>query len=149
MEVRGIEMIIKFNDDFFVQWDEVFSLDEGLSLGIFNFWINDKCYPGEGINITLNSLFYVLISNIEMIHNLKKNLGDISIDKIEFASLDDEIFVWLDTGELFQFGFGLGVGLNNDIERIFYTHDFEESFQEIALPKGSLLQIFEAIKKIV
>lgn len=41
MEVRGIEMIIKFNDDFFVQWDEVFLLSERLSLGIFNFWIKE------------------------------------------------------------------------------------------------------------
>lgn len=149
MEVRGTKMILKFNDDFFVQWDEVFSLSEGLSLGIFNFWINDKCYPGEGINITLSSLFYILISNIETIDNLKKDLGNIPINKIDLMSLEDDIFAWLDTGDLFQFGFGMGVGFNNDIERIFYTNDFEESFQEVILPKGSLLKIFEAMKKII
>ena len=141
-------MIIKFNDDFFVQWDEVFSLSEGLSLGIFNFWINDKCYPGEGINITLSSLFYILISNIETIDNLKKDLGNIPINKIDLMSLEDDIFAWLDTGELFQFGFGLGLGFNNNMERIFYTKDFEESFQEINLPKGSFMRVLEGIKSL-
>lgn len=148
MEVRGTKMILKFNDDFFVQWDVIFALNDGLNLGIFNFWIQDTCYPGKGINITLNSIFYTLVSNIEVINNLKKDFGEKPINEIDFSSLDGDNFVWIDTGELFQFGFGLGLGFNNNMERIFYIKDFEESFQEINLPKGSFMRILEGIKSL-
>ncbi|MFW1775346.1 Imm42 family immunity protein [Acinetobacter seifertii] len=57
-------MIVKYSDDFFIQWDVVYPLKNNLDLGIFNFWINDTCYPAKGINIILNSLFYVLISRL-------------------------------------------------------------------------------------
>ncbi|MDC4816028.1 Imm42 family immunity protein [Acinetobacter baumannii] len=49
-------MIVKYSDDFFIQWDVVYPLKKDLNLGVFNFWINDKCYPAKGINITLNSI---------------------------------------------------------------------------------------------
>lgn len=149
MEVRGIEMIIKFNDDFFVQWDEVFLLSERLSLGIFNFWINDKCYPAKGINITLNSLFNDLVSNISEIKNLKNDLGNTPIEEIDFLSCDDNRLVWCDTGELYQYGFKLVIGFNKEVERVLYSLDYEKSYDEIVLPKGTLLKTLEVLEKTV
>ena len=142
-------MIIKFNDDFFVQWDEVFSLSEGLSLGVFNFWVNDKCYPAKGINITLNVLFNDLICNISEIKNLKKDLGNTPIEEIDFLSCEDNRLVWCDTGELYKYGLKLVIGFNKDVERVLYSFDYEKSYNEIVLPKGTFLKTLEALKNAV
>lgn len=145
MDFKGIEMIVKYSDDFFIQWDIVYSLASNLHLGIFNFWINDICYPARGINITLNSLFHILTSNIESINDLKNDLGDIEIDKIDFSFLDDEKLLWLDTGELFQYGFGIVLGFNKGKERLFYTIDYEKTYSEIVLPRGTLKATLESL----
>lgn len=145
MDFKGIEMIVKYSDDFFIQWDIVYSLASNLHLGIFNFWINDICYPARGINITLNSLFHILTSNIESINHLKNDLGDIEIDKIDFSFLDDEKLLWLDTGELFQYGFGIVLGFNKGKERLFYTIDYEKTYSEIVLPRGTLKATLESL----
>lgn len=134
-------MIIKFDENFFIQWDIVYNLEaQNLKLGIFNFWIDNKCYPGQGVNITLNSLFYELGTNINSIQNLKDEIGNIDIKSIDFNDFESTKLVWFDTGELFQYGFGLVFGINGNSERIFYTTDFEESYSEIILPKGTLLK---------
>ncbi|MHA3049967.1 Imm42 family immunity protein [Acinetobacter sp. ANC 4639] len=138
-------MIVKYSDDFFIQWDIVYSLASNLHLGIFNFLINDICYPARGINITLNSLFHILTSNIESINDLKNDLGDIEIDKIDFYFLDDEKLLWLDTGELFQYGFGIVLGFNKGKERLFYTIDYEKTYFEIVLPRGTLKATLESL----
>ncbi|WP_373359054.1 Imm42 family immunity protein [Acinetobacter lactucae] len=138
-------MIVKFSDDFFIQWDVVYPLKNDLNLGVFNFWINDTCYPAKGINITLNSLFNILSSNIEEIKALNSDIGDIPIEKIDFCSFDSQDLIWLDTGELFQFGFGMVLGFNKESERLFYTFDYEKSYSEIILPKGTLLSTLQAL----
>lgn len=131
-------MILKNHDQFFIQWDIVYELENNPNLGIFNFWIDNICYPAQGINITLPALFWALICNIESIDGLKKDLTDIPISKINFSDIDNDKLVFLDTGELFQYGFGLVLGFNQDQERIFYTTDFEKTYSEIILPKGVL-----------
>lgn len=141
-------MIVKYSDDFFIQWDVVYPLKNNLDLGIFNFWINDTCYPAKGINITLNSLFHVLISNIEEIKALNNDIGDVPIEKIDFCSFDNKDLVWLDTGELFQFGFGMVLGFNKKSERLFYTFDYEKSYSEIILPKGTVVSTLQALSKL-
>lgn len=130
---------------FFIQWDVVYPLKNDLNLGIFNFWINDTCYPAKGINITLNSLFHVLISNIEDIKALDSDIGDIIIEKIDFSSIDNKDLVSLDTGELFQFGFGMILGFNKESERLFYTFDYEKSYFEVVLPKGTVSSTLQAL----
>ena len=77
-------MILKHSDDFFIQWDVVFSQEDNLNLGVFNFWINDLCYPAKGINITLSSVFNALISNVVEINALKNDLGNVAIEEIDF-----------------------------------------------------------------
>jgi len=56
--------------------------------------------------------------------------------------------VWFDTGELFQYGFGLVLGFNGTKERVFYTEDFEENYSEIILPKGTLEKTLNSLLKI-
>lgn len=138
-------MIVKYSDEFFIQWDVVYPLKNDLNLGVFNFWINDTCYPAKGINITLNSLFHVLISNIEDIKALDSDIGDIIIEKIDFSSIDNKGLVWLGTGELFQFGFGMVLGFNKESERLFYTFDYEKSYFEVVLPKGTVSSTLQAL----
>ncbi|MGB9039948.1 MAG: Imm42 family immunity protein [Acinetobacter calcoaceticus] len=140
-------MIVKYSDDFFIQWDVVYPLKNDLNLGVFNFWINDTCYPAKGINITLNSLFNILSSNIEEIRALNSDIGDIPIEKIDFCSFDSQDLIWLDTGELFQFGFSMVLGFNKESERLFYTFDYEKSYSEIILPKGTVISTLQALHR--
>lgn len=115
---------------------------------MFNFWINDTCYPVKGINITLNSLFNILSSNIEEIKELNSDIGNIPIERIDFCSFDSQDLIWLDTGELFQFGFGMVLGFNKESERLFYTFDYEKSYSEIILPKGTVVSTLQALPKL-
>lgn len=138
-------MIFKIHDDFFIQCEEIYKLKNNLSLGIFNFWINDACYPAKGINLTLHPLFMELTNNIESIEFFKSNLGDIPLSEIDFGDIDNDKLFFLDTGELFQLGFGLILGLNYDQERIFYTNDFENTYSEIILPKGTLQETLKLL----
>lgn len=139
-------MLIKHNNDFFIQWDTTYYLDNNLELGIFNFWIDDHAYPGKCTNITLIPLFNELINNLEEIHNIKQDLGAIPLSQIDFSLSNDQL-VNLDTGELFQYGLGLSIGFDQNIERLFYTIDYGKSFSEIVLPKGTLINTLESLRK--
>ncbi|MCA5005225.1 Imm42 family immunity protein [Sphingobacterium bovistauri] len=141
-------MLIKHHDDFFIQWETVFIVNGNLNLGIFNFWIDDKAYPAKGINITLNSLFYELVSEIPMIENLQLDIGNLPIDEIDFGNYEKNNLVWINSGELFQYGFALIIGFNGNTERIFFTNDFEKTYDEIVLPKGTFLQILKDLSQV-
>ncbi|WEI18139.1 Imm42 family immunity protein [Acinetobacter proteolyticus] len=122
-----------------------FSQEDNLNLGVFNFWINDLCYPAKGINITLSSVFNALISNVVEINALKNDLGNVAIEEIDFTAFESENLVWLDTGELFQFGFGLVLGFDGDFERLFYTVDYEKTYSEVILRKGVLIETLKSL----
>lgn len=141
-------MLIKHNNDFFIQWDTTYYLENNLELGVFNFWIDDQAYPGKCTNITLIPLFNDLISNLEEIHNFKQDLGGIPLSQIDF-SLSNYQLVSLDTGELFQYGLGLSIGFDKNIERVFYTIDYGKSFLEIVLPKGTLTDTLKSLKQFI
>jgi hypothetical protein len=145
MGFKGVEMIIKCNDNFFVQWDVVYPNADGLNLGVFNFWINDVCYPGKSTNLTLTSLFHCLRSNVFAINKAESELGNIPIEEIDFSDVENERLVRLDTDELFQFGFGLIVAFNKHTERLFYTMDYEQTYSEIVLPKGTLMDTLNSL----
>ncbi len=140
-------MIIKFHDDFFIQWDYIL-LDAPYPQGTLNFCINGKFYPNEVGYYTMSSLLYSLTSNIEEIRNLTIDIGDTPIDEIDFVNCEDDRLIWLDTDELYQQGFGLVLGYNGDQERILITIDYEKSFNEIVLPKGTLLKTLEALENV-
>ena len=89
-------MIIKFNEDFFLQLDIVYNLVDETKLGILNFWIKDVCFPGKGVNLILNSLIDGLCSNINEIKNLKVDLRNIRIEEIDFTDFETNKLIWLD-----------------------------------------------------
>jgi hypothetical protein len=142
-------MIIKHNNDFFIQWDIVYpsTPESYYEFGVLNFWIDDVCLPGKGVNITFNSVILSLVRNIPSIKNLEVDLGDVPLENIDFCDFDNKSLVWLDTCELFQYGFGLILGFNKDQERIFYTTDYEKTYTEIVLPKGTLLATLESLSE--
>lgn len=107
-----------------------------MSLGIFNFWIEDQYYPGKCINLTLNSIIFSLKSNLAGVDNLQKDLGNLDAIEINFNNFNDDRLLWIDTGELYQYGLSMLLGFDRNNERIFYSTDFEKSYREIVLPKG-------------
>ncbi|MDM1298315.1 hypothetical protein HXZ94_07345 [Empedobacter falsenii] len=142
-------MIVKHHDNFFIQWDIVYPIANGLNLGIFNFWINDKAYPAEATNITLGGLMHELTANIPAIENLKTDIGDLPIEEIDFSDFENENLIWFDTDQLFQYCFAIVLGFNKDEERLFYSTDFEKSYHEITLPKGVVLATLLDLQKIL
>jgi hypothetical protein len=142
-------MIIKHNNNFFIQCDVVYpsTPENYYEFGVLNFWIDDVCLPGKGVNITFNSVILSLVRNIPSIKNLEVDLGDVPLENIDFCDFDNPSLVWLDTCELFQYGFGLILGFNKDQERIFYTTDYEKTYTEIVLPKGTLLATLESLSE--
>lgn len=90
MEIEGFKMIVRCNENFFIQFDKVYSLNKDMSLGVFNFWIEDQCYPGKGINLTLNSINFCLKSNLAGVDNLQNDLGNIDVIEINFNNFDDD-----------------------------------------------------------
>ena len=139
-------MLIKHNDDFFIQWDTVYYIFNNNGLGVFNFWIKDQAYPGKGTNITLAPLFNDLISNLEEINNINQDLGSIPLNQIDLSLSNDQL-VSLDTGELFQYGLGLSIGFDKDMERLFYTVDYENSYSEIILPRGTFIETLKSLRQ--
>lgn len=98
------------------------------------------------IHITLIPLFNDLINNLEEIHNIKQDLGAIPLSQIDFSLSNDQL-VNLDTGELFQYGLGLSIGFDKNIERLFYTIDYGKNFSEIVLPKGTLINTLKSLRQ--
>ena len=139
-------MLIKHNDDFFIQWDTTYYIRNNMELGVFNFWIKDQAYPGKGTNITLAPLFNDLISNLEEINNINQDLGSIPLNQIDLSLSNDQL-VSLDTGELFQYGLGLSIGFDKDMERLFYTVDYENSYSEIILPRGTFIETLKSLRQ--
>lgn len=139
-------MLIKHNDDFFIQWDTVYYIFNNNGLGVFNFWIKDQAYPGKGTNITLIPLFNDLISNLEEINNINQDLGSIPLNQIDLSLSNDQL-VSLDMGELFQYGLGLSIGFDKDMERLFYTVDYENSYSEVILPRGTFTETLKSLRQ--
>lgn len=141
-------MIVKHHNNFFIQWDIVYPITDGLNLGIFNFWINDKAYPGQATNITLGALMHELTSHIPAIENLKTDIGNLPIEAIDFSDFENENLVWFDTDQLFHYGFAMAIGFNKTEERLFITTDFEKTYHEITLPKDIVLATLRDLKTI-
>ena len=62
-------------------------------------------------------------------------------------SLSNDQLVSLDTGELFQYGLGLSIGFDKDMERLFYTVDYENSYSEIILPRGTFIETLKSLRQ--
>lgn len=114
--------------------------------GMFNFIINEKLIPGESVTTDL----YVAISFLkdsvrnELIENVK-DIGNIALDELDFSEGAPKNIIWLDTGvtEISGRGYWFYLGFNGDEERLIYTIDAGESYQESRYARGTLKKLID------
>lgn len=107
--------------------------------GIFNFIIDDSLIPGRGITIDL----YIVISSLKesLDIGLKKQLpdiGNISIDEMDFSDGEPDKLIQLNCAELHDYGCVFWLGFDGGEDRLIYSIDFEKSFKESRYPKGTI-----------
>ena len=143
-------MIIGERSDFFLQLDIVEKTDDNRCLyGLFNFWIDDYPYPGNGTNITLTSTSWHLVADYADILNYEYDGSNIPFEQINFEeedNYDDEtikhhMYV-CDFGELFQYGLHVKVEIVGETLRFFYSQN-EGQWQLKEIP----LKYYESIMK--
>lgn len=114
--------------------------------GMFNFIIEDVFIPGKGTTIDL----YIVISSLKesLDRELKKNipeLGDKSLNELDFSEGRPENCINLNGGELSDYGFVFWLAYDGDEERFIYTTDYEKTFQEQRYPKGTVEKLIYAL----
>lgn len=114
--------------------------------GIFNFIIEDELIPGKGTAIDL----YIVISSLkESIHQslkeMVKDIGNISILDLDFSDGAPENIIWLDTGELSDYGCVFWLGFDGEVERLFYSTDYEHTIQEKKYPRGTIERLIKSL----
>lgn len=107
--------------------------------GIFNFIINDVLIPGKGVTIDL----YIVISSLKEsfhsgIENCTIDIGNISIDDMDFSEGEPKNLIPLNVAELCDYGCNFWLGFDGNEERLIYSTDFENSFSEIRLSRGTV-----------
>lgn len=144
-------MIIGDRIDFFVQLDVVFtSKDKYWIYGIFNFWIDDIPYPGNGTNITLNTAAsHVVCNYYECILKHEYDGSNIPFEEINFEDEDnyhdDNIKHHLfecEFAELPDYGLRTKFEIVGDTLRFFYSQN-NGAWQLKEIP----LAYFESILK--
>jgi len=114
--------------------------------GLFNFIIDDGLIPGKGTVIDLymvilslkDSLGYHLNSGIQ-------DIGDINIEKLDFSNGAPENIIWLDCGELSDYGCVFWLGFNGEEERLFYSVDYENTIQEKRYSRGTIEKLINSL----
>lgn len=107
--------------------------------GSFNFIINDVFIPGKGVTIDL----YIVISSLKesLESGLKKcnyDVGGKSIEEMDFSRGEPDGLIALNVAELHDYGCVFWLGFHDDKERLIYTLDYEKTFFEISLPRGTV-----------
>ena len=83
-------MIVGNRTDFFVQLDCVEKTDDNHWIyGIFNFWIDDLPYPGNGTNITFTSTAWYIIQDYENCLKYDYVASNIPLEQINFEDEDN------------------------------------------------------------
>lgn len=135
-------------DDFFkiaIQIEFMIS-DYSSPSGMFNFIINEKLIPGEGVAVDL----YVAISflkdsvNDDLIENIS-DIGNVALDEIDFSEGAPEGIIWLDTGvaEISGRGYWFYLGFDGDEERFIFTKDAGKSYQEYRYMRGTIKNLID------
>ena len=117
--------------DFFLQIDVVDKTDDGhFFYGLCNFWIDDFPYPGNGVNITLNSTAWYMVKDYENMLNYEYDGSNLPLEQINFDdedNYDDETIKHrlydCDFGELFQYGLHVKTEIVGDTLRFFYSQN--------------------------
>lgn len=114
--------------------------------GLFNFIINDVLIPGKGVTIDL----YIVISSLKesLEEGLKKttqDIGNISIENMDFSEGEPQNLIPLNVAELYDYGCNFWLGFDYNEERLIYTLDFENSFIENRFPKGTIEKLIKTL----
>lgn len=107
--------------------------------GIFNFIVDDALIPGKGVVTDL----YVVISSLKDSLNSESSnslddVGGVELHDLDFKSGAPENVIWLDAGELSDYGCVFWLGFDGNCERFFYSTDFEKTIKEKRFPKGTI-----------
>lgn len=137
-------MIIGDVEEIAIQLEYVLSLSS--PSGIFNFVIDDEFIPGKGTVIDL----YVVISSLKdsikySLEKKVKDIGNINIENLDFSDGAPENMIWLDAGELSDYGCVFWLGFDGDIERFFYSTDYENTIKEKIYSKGTVEKLINAL----
>lgn len=114
--------------------------------GMFNFIIDDVFIPGRGVTIDLYLVISSLKDSIE--RGLKQNmleLGSKDINKLDFSEGNPENCIVLDTGVLSDYGCLFWLAFDGNEERLIYSVDYEQTFQEQRFPKGTIHSLISSL----
>ena len=149
------------NEDktFGFQWD-VDSRSNGFIYGIVQIIIGDKIYPTSlpsENHYTLTTIFGNLKSSFdEKLYCGEYNNQDFGekkfdIEKYNNSQLDNVLYIgtsYMGSGVSESFDLDsllLCMGYSDNIERLFYSFDYGESFSEIRSPKGTVESVIRAL----
>jgi hypothetical protein len=118
--------------------------------GMFNFIIDEELIPGRG---TVTDLYTVITflktSLIEGKQRLKVNLitdiGNIPLSNLDFSDGGHESLIYLDLGELANRGQVFYLGFDGEEERLIFSLDNEETYQEKRYPRGTIEQLINSL----
>lgn len=114
--------------------------------GMFNFIINDKLIPGKGVTIDL----YVIISSLKdslalFSKESTLDVGSLPLENMDFSEGEPEGLIYLNSAGLYDYGCNFWLGFDGDEERLIYTLDYENTFQEIRYPKGTVEKLIQSL----
>lgn len=114
--------------------------------GIFNFIINDILMPGKGVTVDLYIVISSLKDSLEAgVTEINEDIGNIPIGKIDFSEGTPEKLISLDVAELYDYGCNFWLGFDGNEDRLIYTLDFENSFNENRFPRGTIEKLIRAL----
>lgn len=107
--------------------------------GVFNFIINDMLIPGKGVTIDLYIVISSLKESLEVgLKGVNEDIGNIPIEKMDFSEGIPEKLISLDVATLYDYGCDFWLAFNGNEDRLIYTLDFENSFNEDRFPRGTI-----------
>jgi len=114
--------------------------------GMFYFIINDSLIPGKGVTIDL----YIVISSLKESFNLEidkyqMDIGNVPVSEMDFSEGEPDNLMRLNVAELHDYGCNFWLGFDGDEDRFIYSTDFENSFSEIRLPRGTVEKLIRGL----
>lgn len=114
--------------------------------GIFNFIINDMLIPGKGVTIDLYIVISSLKDSLEAgLKGINGDIGCLPLELMDFSEGAPEKTISLDVAELYDYGCNFWLGFDGNEERLIYTLDFENSFNESRFPRGTIEKLIRTL----
>lgn len=118
--------------------------------GIFNIIIDQDFIPGNNVFVDLYSVISFLKESLSdgLVRLERENapeIGSTPLSKIDFSEETPCSLIYLDFGELSNKGFVFHLGFNGKYERLIYSLDSEQTYQEKIYQRGIMQNLIEAI----